>query len=469
MRRTLLISLTCIAALAGTPTASAGVHLDGGYGRNGIVLLPGKKTPDRTTTVGVAIEPGGGLILATNLTLQRLDPAGRLDRRFGDNGTVTTPTLPGGSFGIAAAAVDGEGRIVVVGTSTPPQPERQQVTFVEPGEAAHSDARILRYLPEGMLDPSFGQGGLVETDLGLPTPEYEGAKLASAPAVHAAGVAVDGAGRIIITGGAVAGVVSGCYHDDYGLHLSEAAFVARLSESGALDSTFGTGGVFGGRSISETPLNFQVAAHPTAAPDGGVLFGRGAGGCARGVGAAPGYVRLGPSGEVLDAGKPKDGGYVKDATIAPDGSTVALIKPYYNRSEPDVVEKLRPDGTPDRAFGTLGKVELQLPRETFANRIRVAPDGEVLVAGAKYPALDPGQSPTRRPPGVSVLLAGLTPQGGLDPRFGPDGWVEAKIPHWYEWGGLWIDAAGRATATAGYRPAKHGPIGFAALRFDLGG
>lgn len=417
----------------------------------------------------MAITPGGGMVIATNRTLQRLGPKGTLDRDFGDEGTVTTRPVPGGSFFITGAAVDPRGRIVVVGTSTPPQPKGPVLVtnFLDgqepPLEAAHSDARILRLLPDGKPDPTFGRNGVVETDFSLPTPQYEGVKLASAPAILTAGVTVDEAGHIVVTGGAVASLATSCYHDDSGSTLSDAAFVARLTASGEPDPSFSGDGIFGGVSLSETPLNLEVAGSPTVAPGGEIIFRQGSGYCGRGVGTSPGYVRLSRDGSISAFGTRPRGRGATAVAVAPDGSTLLLIEPLHYWQDPEFVEELQPDGTPDPNFGEGGRVELPLSKWSYVDRLAVTKGGEVLVGGINVPK-GPHQAEEA---GSSIMLIALKSDGVVDPKFAPDGIAKVRIPDWYRLGGLWVDSHDRPTITAEYR-RKGGPIGLAVARLELG-
>src|ERR1700761_6918899 len=160
VRRVMTIALGCaalsLAVLVGG--ASAALHLDPSFGSGGIVKLPGH--PHRYAPEVLAEEPDGGLIVDREGALERLDPAGKLDTGFGEAGTAAVPQPATGKAGIAAVAIDSSGRIVVVGTSTPEQPAPnplplKSASVEAPRESEHSDVRILRYLPNGTLDPSF--------------------------------------------------------------------------------------------------------------------------------------------------------------------------------------------------------------------------------------------------------------------------------------------------------------------------
>ncbi|HEX5527607.1 MAG TPA: hypothetical protein VFX44_10490 [Solirubrobacterales bacterium] len=375
---------------------------------------------------------------------------------------MTPPPVAGGELTIAGAAVDSQGRIVVVGTSRLAQPPGKELplhvsVIGQPSEAAHTDVRLLRYLPSGSLDPSFGQGGIVETDLGLPTPEYEGVKLSSAPVV-----AVDGAGRIVVTGAAAESVITGCFHDDYSQHLLRVVRRPADRLGHPRHQLRHQGGLR--RAVRLGKPRGDDAADPVITPDDGVVFQRGDGHCSRHAGGL-GFVQLTPQGTALDSSKPGGEHRVFDATMAPDGSVVLLLGPSKaHREAPEAIEKLRPNGSPDPAFGKAGEVVLRLPGESYASRVRVTADGKVLVQGVKVPPYRSGESRQSWLSRFSSMLIGLTANGAPDTRVGPKGIATAHIPGYYEGGGFWLDRRGRPTITAGYRP-KGGPTGFAAIRF----
>jgi hypothetical protein len=79
--------------------------------------------------------------------LAAYDAEGRLDRGFGDDGVLAFGAL--GTFG--KVTLDSAGRIIVLGG-----PARASGTTAPSGV----DAVIVRVLPDGRLDPSFGFGGV---------------------------------------------------------------------------------------------------------------------------------------------------------------------------------------------------------------------------------------------------------------------------------------------------------------------
>jgi hypothetical protein len=88
-----------------------------------------------------------------DLGLARYDRRGRLDPTFGGDGRVATEFLPGGYEEAAAVLPGPRHTVVAVGTAFPP---------------SGTDPRLAlaRYLPDGRLDPAFGEGGLARVSFG---------------------------------------------------------------------------------------------------------------------------------------------------------------------------------------------------------------------------------------------------------------------------------------------------------------
>jgi uncharacterized delta-60 repeat protein len=163
----------------------------------------------------VAIDSSGRIIAAgTSLqgffvffedfdfALVRLLPNGTIDQGFGDNGRVLT------DFGewdeIRSVLIDDSGRIIAVGYSFHPSSTR---------------IAIARYTSDGRLDSSFGHNGRVLASFGLPHDYVREAIL-------------DSAGRLLVVGG-----TSNILGADRFIAL------ARFTEDGSLDGSFGSGGV----------------------------------------------------------------------------------------------------------------------------------------------------------------------------------------------------------------------------------
>jgi uncharacterized delta-60 repeat protein len=94
----------------------------------------------------------------------------------------------------------------------------------------------MRFAADGKPDPTFGEGGVLITDLGLGDPAI-GAGTYSGPSVGLRSVVIDSQNRIVVSGGYVTELAK-CERS-----VNSRGFVARLTQSGALDPSFGAGGI----------------------------------------------------------------------------------------------------------------------------------------------------------------------------------------------------------------------------------
>jgi uncharacterized delta-60 repeat protein len=143
--------------------------------------------------------------------LTRYTEAGVLDPSFGDGGTVTTDAIPTTTTGIATGEVSGlamqpDGKIVATGL-------RRTNDGIYDKTA---DLMLARYLPDGRLDPGFGPGGMI---------------IAATQPLSGAAVVVTPTGRVLVAGAGA-----------YGNGAADGTLVA-YTPTGALDSSFGRGGV----------------------------------------------------------------------------------------------------------------------------------------------------------------------------------------------------------------------------------
>ena len=176
--------------------------LDGTFGTGGIVVTDVAGEPDRA--VAAARQPDGKLVVAGvatvggehHILVLRYDPSGSPDASFGTGGVVVTD-LGTPTEEVRALVLQPDGKIVVAGWARP---------------AAGSDVLLIRYEPSGVLDGSFGIGGVVVTDLG-------GDEAADALVQQADG-------KLLVAG-----------------QTGQRALVARYDDTGVLDATFGSGGI----------------------------------------------------------------------------------------------------------------------------------------------------------------------------------------------------------------------------------
>ncbi len=193
--------------------------LDPTFGTGGLVtsdLAPGPAA-SLDVAESVAIQKDGKILAAgrTNLAgtldfaLARYNRDGSLDATFGAGGLVTTDFAAGPATSLDVAesvAIQKDGKILLAGRTD---------------AGGSKDFALARYYRDGSLDPTFGAGGLVAIDF-VPGPgtSQDGA----------AAVAIQKDGKIV-----AAGVSTGAVSADLAL--------ARCSTGGALDATFGSGGL----------------------------------------------------------------------------------------------------------------------------------------------------------------------------------------------------------------------------------
>jgi uncharacterized delta-60 repeat protein len=309
---------------------------------------------------------------------------GLLDPAFGSGGIVTT-AFTGASGTVSAvafgAAVQGDGRIVAVGTGS---------DIATP--VSSNDIAVARYNADGSLDATFGALGQVGTHLG-------GIEVAYA-------VTVQPDQRILVAGSA---------------NAPDQMFVVRYLANGFLDPSFGTGGVV----------------RPTL-PGGPTAFAVRVDGLGRVLLAGPSglgptqftVVRLGSNGTVdtdfgvlgvamVDPSGNGTGGYLYDMELQPDGAVVAT-----GYTVPDGVNiqvavcRFQASGAPDGTFGTGGCTRTDVgPGTDVGWGVAIQADGKIVIGGYGNLA------------GTNDLLAlRYTTNGVLDSSFGLGGIATSGLP-----------------------------------------
>ena len=189
--------------------------LDQSFGRKGIAYVGrGRRNwspralalqrDGKIVVVGVGAADNGSMKFA----VARLTRRGRLDRSFSGDG-LQTVGLRNRQDHAGAVALDGRGRIVIVGTSTHGSTPYKEARF--------SRIAVTRLLPNGRLDRGFGFRRTRPHDRGC----------------GALAVALQPDGRIVAVG----------YEDEDAHGHSQTWLAARYLPNGRLDPTFGRGGV----------------------------------------------------------------------------------------------------------------------------------------------------------------------------------------------------------------------------------
>jgi uncharacterized delta-60 repeat protein len=300
--------------------------------------------------------------------------------------------------------VQPDGKILVTADGSGPLGERWWV--------------VVRYLPDGMLDTSFGNGGaavLEDMDGGTAT-----------------GLELQRDGKIVITGWA---------------HCLEKCFAAaRLNPDGSLDPSFGDGGV-----ARHDPIRRTEAYDVAIQRDGRIVL---VGDWFKGGDANDDQVgcvmRLLPDGR-LDRSFSRDGvvrfehGHGDDHLVAVTIQERRIVAAGAGRLISGSrggfgVVRLRRNGSFDRSFGRRGKRVVAFRHGAMPVGISTAPRGRLVIAG-NAGLEDFGWQPA---------AARLNRNGSIDRRFGSRGRVRTRIgPSGGSAHGLLVDRRGRVVLGAG--------------------
>lgn len=310
--------------------------------------------------------------------------SGDLDLTFSVDGIATAHFPPAGSDLGAAIAVQPDGRILV-GGSTQQQTGSTGITMA-----------LVRLMPDGSLDNSFGTAGLVTTTLG------SGSTIDD----KIFGIAVQPDGGIVTVGTTF--VNGGGYQ----------AAILRYNSNGSLDNTFSGDGI----RVEDIGTGSDDGFYDVVLqPDGGIVV----------VGTAQstaGYDAV--VARYLANGTP-------DGTFSIDGSEILDIGGLENRASALALQtngsivisgeagdtfgnsefmlaRYTSVGVLDAGFGTNGVVVSTLTTGTdWAYDVAVQPDGGIIAAGIVATAAFFGD----------IGIARYTSNGSLDPTFSTDGWT----------------------------------------------
>jgi uncharacterized delta-60 repeat protein len=345
----------------------------------------------RLTALAVAGLSVGILVAASSAAP---GPGGvRLDRTFGSGqGFVMTPIAGTSALAYGAIAVPG-GDIVVAGQASPPSGNGQLV--------------VVRYLPNGRLDSSFGSRGVFESAF----------PAANAPFIANAIAPDPRTGRLVVAGG-------------YGLG---SFLVMRLTSAGRLDPTFGAnrsgfstinvggtasslaiqrdGAILLGGSNANRPGRPFVVARFTRSGRLDRSFGH------RGIAQALFWNPTAASGAGLSLKATRDGGVIASGHIDYIGGTGRGRAGYGTAG----IFRLTRRGIPFRGFGTRGHVQI-----TFFDR-RVTQSWypcAMTVDGRGRTTVTGGGGNHR----TALFTARLTRRGVLDRSYGSAGNGRATTP-----------------------------------------
>jgi uncharacterized delta-60 repeat protein len=315
-----------------------------------------------------------------DIALLRLDRDGRLDTSFGDDGKVTT-SLGSGSDVARAVAIQNDGKIVVAGATT--------------SADSGLDFAIVRYLPDGDLDASFGDGGRAVVSLSDDTDTAYTLLVQKDGKIVAAGTANRGAGTT-------------------GLDFA----LVRLNTDGSLDDSFGEDGsvitAFGSDAASN--VIYALASQELDGEER-LLAAGGEGDFT--------IARYSADGE-LDASFGADGsvngvfGSVIGAARAVRTTSDGRIVVGGHQSHDFALARFDASGALDTDFGEAGKVVTPVSEANWdeAQGLAIEADGKVVLGGWTY---EGGGS------NGNFALARYSAEGALDRDFGEGGIVVTGV------------------------------------------
>ncbi len=353
--------------------------LDIAFGTNGVIVYDGGLNDQGNAMV---LQSDGKIVVAgyTNnglvdaaLTL-RYTASGLLDPLFSADG-VATLSIPAKSREEAyAVAVQPDGKIVVAG-------------YTYDGTFYYIDLIMVRYNPDGTLDPGFGNGGVVRHSGG---------------AIFVFSIALQQDGKIVV----VATTTASTDLD---------VLLLRYNSNGTPDSTFGSGGV-----VTYNASDFDWGRGVAIQPDGKIVVT----GSIIGPSSYDLLVLRYNSNGTLDPTFGNGGVVTYDGGSRDDGNAVAIQQDgkivvagdTYSASAYARALILRYDsnGTPDPAFGNNGVVVYNSGYD-YAYAVAVQPDQKILVGGTGGTG--------------NLQMLRYNENGTLDPTFGQGGVVRYGSGH----------------------------------------
>ena len=395
-----------IAIVSGCGSGAAG-----GFGNHGKVLTPMLEADGADA---FAIQADGRIVAVGGpFDVARYTRTGRLDPSFGRGGKVTRgwgSRSAKRSYGASAIAIQHDGKLVLGGS----------VGGFWGGNEEWDDFALARYTPTGRLDPSFGNGGRVESHFG---------RVHSVHRIYALAIQRDG--KIIASG----------------------TTLARYTRSGRLDPNFGSGGKLAGEKVQGGSVNLTALAIQR---DGKIVA---AGEWHNGADSRFVVARYTSDGK-LDRGFGRGGvvwpGFVSGLVIQRDSKIVAGGKAVGSSF---ALSRYTPSGRLDPNFGSNGEARTPFPGLGTASAVAIQANGRVVVAGAT--SSDRGTG--------SFVVVRYTEDGQLDVGFGKGGSVKTKFGPLPHVSGVSIQRDGKIVAVGGGGNGVLPGTSFALVRYTRDG
>jgi uncharacterized delta-60 repeat protein len=363
-----------------------------GFQRRGTPLKRDRRRRPGWTRRALAVAGGSLIALAMSVPSAAAAASGTIDSSFGQNGFATVSL--GSTAAAAATVVQTDGKIVTAGQAT------------VNGENVIVATRMT---PDGNLDPTYGVGGIVTVQI------YGGAGVDSGAAL-----ALQSDGKIVIAGGG--------HNGTYG----PLAFAAvRLTPSGALDQSFGKGGI-----TTVAISGYSLANAVVLQPDGKIVLA-GTAYLSHNVFAA---TRLNANG-TLDTSFGSHG----ITTLTPTASAWGLAlqgdgklllagqadyqNPSLANAQQFMAARLNANGTVDNTYGQRGIDLIPVGATALGYGVALQSDGRAILAGPAFTNTN-----------VNAAVR-LNTNGTIDSSYGNRG--IATVNDYYGANGILIDGSGK--------------------------
>jgi len=367
------------------------------FGTNGVVVTDAAKifgASSRDIINASALQSDGKLIVGgtsnpirnfTNFALARYKKDGTLDKTFGVNGVVTTEVSvllgaqPNTNYSyLQSLLILNDGKILAGGATT--NPTTSLINFV-----------LVRYNKNGSVDHTFGNNGVVLTDvsaiLGTANRETEIYSII----LHN--------NKIVVTGVLI---------------KNSRLIIARYNLDGTLDTTFGTSGI-----VIDQRIQANIYNNVGFLTDDSIIVG----GTINSQWAIAKYnpdgslnTSFGTNGYVITNLSPSPAGIVNSIAIFNNKIIAAGFSVNLSGQALYTVIKYNSDGTLDTSFGIGGGINILLGNQIIITRIKVQSDGKIVTGGNNVQRLS-----------ASFAITRLTVNGDLDTTFGNGGVVTTNF------------------------------------------
>ncbi len=373
MKKTILFTFILLQFFV-TPLFAQFGYLDSSFHADGIVTTDFGVGDDAISST--ALQPDGKIVAAGSsfngvnydFAIARYLPNGSLDSTFSDDGKLTLAFGADNDY-IRSVAIQPDGKIVVAGQSQ--------------NNGSNTDFALARYLPDGSLDSSFSNDGMLIVNMGVGN---NGAN----------SLALQSDGKIVVAGSSLT------------VNFSDFA-LARLMPDGRLDSSLnGVGFLTTGIGAYHDYGNAVVVQ-----PDGKILVA----GYSVGGYDIFSIVRYLPDGSL-------------DNSFGGSGKRQINVSGYNNRAyslvlqadnkiivagtgeEEFALARLLPNGTLDNSFSSDGKVTTSFGANItfiYGNDVAIDTNGKIIMTGVIYKG------------NYDFALSKYLPNGNLDSSFSDDG------------------------------------------------